>query len=124
MRTLSHPLFLLPLLFSVLLIFPNGGAAASRKPPLSGAYEPIQDPEDAHIQALAKYAVRQHKKESGESLVLNRVLGGQQQVVAGMNYRLVIGAAGWSGVEELYLAVVYEKPWKTFRNLTVFEPIV
>lgn len=124
MKSFTHSLLLLPLLFAILLIFPNGGAAASRKHGFVGGYGPIQDPDDAHIQALAKYAVRQHRKESGESLALTRVLGGQQQVVAGMNYRLVIGAAGWKGVEDLYLAVVYEKPWKNFRNLTAFELIV
>ncbi|CAA7399317.1 unnamed protein product [Spirodela intermedia] len=120
MATHSQNILLLPLLVVILLVLPNGGAAASRKPAFLGSYEPIENPQDAHIQALAKFAVRRHNKDSGETLVLTRVLGGQQQVVKGMNYRLVIGAEGYSGAEDLYLAVVYEMGWKNYRELTAF----
>ncbi|CAA6662903.1 unnamed protein product [Spirodela intermedia] len=114
---------LLLLLVAILLILPNGGAAASRNPRFLGSYEPIDDPEDAHIQALAKFAVRRHNKNSGDTLLLTRVLGGQQQVVMGMKYRLVIGAETDIGPEELYLAVVYEKVGKKSPDLTAFDVI-
>ncbi|CAA7399319.1 unnamed protein product [Spirodela intermedia] len=119
----SQNILLLTLLVNILLVFPNGGAAASRKPEFLGIYEPIEHPEDAHIQTLAKFAVRRHIKNSGEMLVLTRVLSGQQQVVKGMNYRLVIGAEGDSGAEDLYLAVVYETAWNNYRELTAYDLI-
>lgn len=120
----SRNALLLPLLLATLLILPNGGAAASRDPRSQDKYEPIEDPGDAPIQDLAEFAVRRHNKDSGDRLVLTRVLGGQQQVVwKGTNYRLVIGAQGKRRTEELYLAVVYEKDWKKFPELAAFDII-
>ncbi|CAA6662900.1 unnamed protein product [Spirodela intermedia] len=72
-----------------------------------------RQPDDPHIQALAMFAVRQHNKESGETLSLTR----------GSDYRLVIGADGNSGAEDLYLAVVYENAWMHYRDLTAFNII-
>ncbi|CAA7399314.1 unnamed protein product [Spirodela intermedia] len=118
MATHSQNALLLPLLMTILLIFPNGGAAM-----IPAKYEPIDNPDDPHIQALAMFAVRQHNKESGETLSLTRVLGGQQLVMKGSDYRLVIGADGNSGAEDLYLAVVYENAWMHYRDLTAFNII-
>ncbi|CAA7399320.1 unnamed protein product [Spirodela intermedia] len=124
MGTHSQNALLLPLLVAFLLILPNGGAAASGNPRSRVKYEPIVDPEDSPIRDLAEFAVRRHNKDSGDSLVLTRVLGGQQQPVwKGANYRLVIGAEVDSGAEDLYLAVVYQKPGKRFLDLAAFNLI-
>ncbi|XP_078437163.1 cysteine proteinase inhibitor 8-like [Wolffia australiana] len=123
MATSPRRFLCLTLLLGVLLALPNGGDASPRKPGIVGGYKPIPDAEDADIQDLAWYAVRQHRRETGERLTLTRVLGGQQQIAEGKNYRLVIGAAPRSGVESLYLAEVFES-WKNYRELKVFQLIV
>ncbi|CAA7399315.1 unnamed protein product [Spirodela intermedia] len=124
MTTHSQNALLLPLLVAILLILPHGGTAASRKLGSQGNYEPIDEPQDAQIQDLAEFAVRRHNRDSGDRLVLTRVLGGQQEVVwKGVNYRLVIGAQGKGRAEDLYLAVVCEKDWKKFPDLAAFNLI-
>ncbi|XP_078437176.1 cysteine proteinase inhibitor 8-like [Wolffia australiana] len=119
--------FFVPLMVAVALISLASASEALSPPRVRpGGFGPITDPKEPHIQGLALYAIRAKRRETGEALTLTRVLGGQQQVVTGMNYRLVIGAAPSLNmtVESLYLARVYEKSWENYRNLDNFELIV
>ncbi|XP_078436606.1 cysteine proteinase inhibitor 8-like [Wolffia australiana] len=118
---LSSPRLFVLFFVGVALILAKSGEAAPPGGLVAGGYVPIPDPGNAEIQEVAKFAAEQM------GVTLTRVLGGQQQVVAGMNYRLVIGAVRSSGVirtENLFLAVVYDKPWENFRRLTASRLIV
>ncbi|MQM16017.1 hypothetical protein Taro_048970 [Colocasia esculenta] len=84
-----------------------------------GGYQPIRNVKDPHIQEIGKFAVEEHNKQAGKALVFVRVVSGEQQVVAGTNYKLVIEAKD-AGVTNTYEAVVYDKPWEKVRELTSF----
>ncbi|GJN30664.1 hypothetical protein PR202_gb18989 [Eleusine coracana subsp. coracana] len=57
---------------------------------LSGGWFTIPDINDPVVQELGKWAVEQHNKEANQWLKFNRVVGGDEQVVQGLKYRLVI----------------------------------
>ncbi|MQM15186.1 hypothetical protein Taro_048125 [Colocasia esculenta] len=82
-------------------------------------YQPIADIDDPYVQEIGKFAVEEHNKQAGQGLVFVRVVSGEQQVVAGTNYKLVIAAED-AGATNKYEAVVYDKPWENFRELTSF----
>nr|CAD1822681.1 unnamed protein product [Ananas comosus var. bracteatus] len=94
-----------------------------------GGWRRIEDVGEAHVREIGEYAVAEHDRETGAGLAFVRVLRGETQVVAGINYRLVLqannnnnnnnNAAG----SECYEAVVWEKAWQGFRKLTSFRPV-
>ncbi|KAK7245954.1 hypothetical protein RIF29_40808 [Crotalaria pallida] len=88
-----------------------------------GGWTPIKNINDAHVKEIADFAVAEHNKQSGEKLKLERVIKGESQVVSGKNYRLVLEANDGSASKK-YAAVVYEKPWQHYKNLTSFEPLL
>ncbi|KAJ4969006.1 hypothetical protein NE237_015707 [Protea cynaroides] len=77
---------------------------------------------DPHVKEIAEFAVEEHNRDAKTELKYKRVVRGETQVVAGTNYRLLI-AADDGGVSKKYLAVVYERPWEGFKNLTSFKQI-
>ncbi|XP_048527330.1 cysteine proteinase inhibitor 8-like [Triticum urartu] len=90
---------------------------------LPGVWFPIPNVEDACIQELGRWALAQHMCLATPSgLQFRRVTGGEQQVISGVKYRLVVDAADNCGRTMRYLAVVYEKPWTNTRRLTSFGP--
>ncbi|KAH7653767.1 cystatin-C protein [Dioscorea alata] len=89
---------------------------------IPGGWSPIKDIKDPHIQELGKYAVTEHNKEAKAALEFQQVVSGETQVVAGMNYKLIISAKDASQVSN-YQAVVWEKSWLNFRQLTSFKPV-
>ncbi|XP_058771917.1 cysteine proteinase inhibitor 5-like [Vicia villosa] len=96
--------------------------AAEREEYLVGGYNPITNINDPHVIEIAKFAVTQYDKQSGVKLKFKKVIKGESRVVAGINYRLTLSAGeGW--VSKIYEAVVWEKPWLHFRNLTSFKPL-
>ncbi|KAG6470828.1 cysteine proteinase inhibitor 8-like [Zingiber officinale] len=114
-------------LLPLLLAFFAGGVAAARAPassrgPLVGGWTPIANVNDAHVQELAAFAVSEHNKtqNDGSRLTLVRVVKAEQQVVAGTNYRLDLSVKDANGAAASYQAVVWEKPWQNFRQLTSF----
>ncbi|KAK7303382.1 hypothetical protein RJT34_14286 [Clitoria ternatea] len=95
------------------------GVESASKP---GGWSPIKDLKDPHVVEIANYAVSEYDKRSGANLKLVKVVKGETQVVAGANYRLVLKVSGGSATDN-YEAVVWEKPWLHFRNLTSFKPL-
>ncbi|MQM02766.1 hypothetical protein Taro_035539 [Colocasia esculenta] len=87
-----------------------------------GGYQPIRNVKDPHVQKIGKFAVEEHNKQAGKALVFVRVVSGEQQVVVGTNYKLVIEAKD-ADVTKTYEAVVYDKSWEKVRDLTSFEPL-
>ncbi|XP_020221522.1 cysteine proteinase inhibitor 5 [Cajanus cajan] len=106
------------LFLSLLLVV----AAARRPEAVVGGWSPIKDLKEPHVAEIANYAVGEYDKRSGAKLKLVKVVKGETQVVAGTNYRLVLAAKDGSATAN-YEAVVYEKPWLRFRNLTSFVPL-
>ncbi|XP_052208047.1 cysteine proteinase inhibitor 1-like [Diospyros lotus] len=89
---------------------------------LVGGWQPIQDLSSPEVQDLAKFAIAEDNKAAGAKLEFQSVVRGEQQVVAGMNYRLVIAALD-GGVSGNYEAVIWVKDWEKFRNLTSFKKL-
>ncbi len=56
---------------------------------VSGGYGPCEDPQGPHVKEIAEWAVEKYN-EQGHDLTLIRVLKCESQVVAGVNYRLVL----------------------------------
>ncbi|TYI23699.1 hypothetical protein ES332_A06G182800v1 [Gossypium tomentosum] len=105
---LSLSLLFLPFIFS-----------NAEKGHLFGGRTPIKDIKDPHVMEIAEFAVDEYNKQSNSSLILQKVVKGETQVVAGINYRLVLKAKNGSMAKK-YQAVVWEKSWLNFRNLTSF----
>ncbi|XP_073148290.1 cysteine proteinase inhibitor 1-like [Henckelia pumila] len=116
-----------PLLSLVLLIlvasFHHQVSAVSRSA-LAGSWQPIKDLNSPLVLEISRFAVDEHNKNSAKLLFV-KVVKGESQVVEGMNYKLVItandGAAGNKTAN--YEAVVWDKPWAHFRQLTSFTKV-
>jgi hypothetical protein len=76
---------------------------------MPGGWEAIPDVMDPHIQELGSWAVAEHTKETNEGLTFIKVVSGKQQVVSGMNYRLIIEMANGPTSNSMYDVVVYEQ---------------
>lgn len=122
MTTTRNPANLLLLLLFFFFFAAGGlpGGAAAPRGPLVGGYSKIKDVKDPHIKEIGKYAVSENNKQTGGSLLFVRVVSGRQQVVAGMNYDLVIEATD-GAAKGRYEAVVYERAWENYRSLTSFK---
>jgi len=97
-------------------------SAVARKNIAIGGWSPIKNINDPHVTEIANYAVTEHEKRSGEKLKLEKVIKGETQIVAGVNYRLVLATTDGSSSKN-YEALVWEKAWEHFRNLTSFTPV-
>ncbi|XP_057754227.1 cysteine proteinase inhibitor 1-like [Arachis stenosperma] len=103
------------IILSVLLFASISAFAA-----LVGGWTPIKDLQNNHhVAEIADYAVSEYDRRSGAKLKLVKIVKGESQVVAGTNYRLVLKATDGSKTQD-YQAVVWEKPWEHFKNLTSF----
>ncbi|PNX81005.1 cysteine proteinase inhibitor 1-like protein [Trifolium pratense] len=117
MKLLNNVAIFVLLILSVSVI-----SDAVKKDVLVGGYTPIKDIKDPHVAEIAQFAVTEYGKQSGTKLILVKVIKGETQVVSGTNYRLVLAAKDKS-VTKNYEAIVWEKPWLHFRNLTSFKPL-
>ncbi|XP_034577296.1 cysteine proteinase inhibitor 8 [Setaria viridis] len=97
-------------------------AAARVAPQIVGAWKPIKDVSDPHIQELGGWAVSEHVKQANDGLRFGKVVSGEELVVSGMNYKLVIEATDGAGKSATYGAAVYEQEWTKTRQLLAFEP--
>jgi hypothetical protein len=70
-------------------------AAASEAPEemeILGGWNPIKDVSDPRIHELGGWAVSEHVKRDNYGVRFVKVVSGEEQVVSGMNYKLVIAA--------------------------------
>ncbi|KAK6939424.1 LOW QUALITY PROTEIN: Cystatin domain [Dillenia turbinata] len=84
-----------------------------------GGWEPMKNPNGPHVVEIGEFTVTQHNKKAKKNLKFESVIKGETQVIAGLNYKLVIVAK--DGVADK--AVVWEKAWLGYRNLTSFKII-
>ncbi|KAJ0586547.1 putative Cystatin domain-containing protein [Helianthus annuus] len=110
-------------LFTIILIiffFFYKPSAALGEGTLSGGWKPVPDVTDPTVVDIAKFAVDEHNKEAHASLKFVKVVKGECQVVAGMNYNVTITAAD-GGAGKNYVALVWNKPWEKFMQLVSFK---
>nr|XP_016498127.1 PREDICTED: cysteine proteinase inhibitor 5-like [Nicotiana tabacum] len=89
---------------------------------LLGNWQPIQDAKDPKVVKVGEFAVDTYNKISNSfPLIFESVLGGQFQVVNGINYKLVISARqNVTATTSSYLAVVNEHPGDNVKTLISF----
>ncbi|KAK9089829.1 hypothetical protein Scep_028911 [Stephania cephalantha] len=90
---------------------------------IPGGYQPA-DPNDPHIVDTGRYAVDEYNKRTHMDLKFVNVIKAEAQVVSGVNYRLVITARNKNDQVQPYVAVVLERAWESYRNLTSFDLLV
>ncbi|XP_065022666.1 cysteine proteinase inhibitor 1-like [Musa acuminata AAA Group] len=118
---------LLPLLLCSLLastVFATSHVLDPPRKGLDGGWTAIEDLKDPHVREIAEFAVSENNKLEKTNLTLRKVEGGETQVVAGTNYRLVLEVRDGSGASARYEAVVWEKPWESFKQLASFHKLV
>ncbi|GMH15760.1 hypothetical protein Nepgr_017601 [Nepenthes gracilis] len=87
-----------------------------------GSYRPIKNLTEPRVIEVGNFAVSEHNKEAGTKLLFVKVVKGDFQVVSGLNFRLVISAK--DGVDlGNYEAVVYKKPWQSYKRLISFKKV-
>ena len=122
----QNPRFLILLLS--LLFLPIIFSDAKAETGLLGGWTPIENITERHVTEIAEFAVTEYNKQSKTPLKLLKVVEGEKQVVAGMNYRLLLNAtdgAATDGAEtNPYQAVVYERSWEHYMNLTSFKRLL
>ncbi|XWS15479.1 hypothetical protein CRYUN_Cryun34aG0004200 [Craigia yunnanensis] len=84
-----------------------------------GGWTPIKNITHPHVTEIAEFAVTEYNKQSKTTLKLLKVVKGETQVVAGVNYRLLLNATDGAATNP-YQAVVWEKAWQHYMNLTSF----
>ncbi|WZZ14222.1 hypothetical protein YC2023_107311 [Brassica napus] len=93
----------------------------------TGGWSPISDVKNSHIVKIGEFAVSEYDKQSKSGLKFVEVVSGESQIVAGMNYRLIVAAnegipIARNGESKKYEAIVWDKPWLKSMNLTSFKP--
>ncbi|KAG6416452.1 hypothetical protein SASPL_123882 [Salvia splendens] len=116
----SLHILLAALSLMVVALVPISAASRGR---IVGGWQPIANPNAPEILKIAKFAISEHNKQKNAALVLVSVVKGESQVVAGINYRLVISAKDSAAAPKTYSAVVYSKPGPKSLKLTSFEKI-
>jgi len=96
-------------------------ARSVRREALAGDWEPITSITE-EVTKIGKFAVDEHNKEAKTTLEFQKVIKGENQVVEGINYRLVIEAKDGDSTHN-YLAVVWDKPDKS-KSLTSFKQLL
>ncbi|XP_011095952.1 cysteine proteinase inhibitor 5-like [Sesamum indicum] len=102
----------------------NEASPALKRGKIVGGWQPIENPKDPEVVAIANFAVTEHNKEAKTTFAFESVVKGETQVVAGTNYRLDIAVKDGSAADsKQYRALVWDKPWQKFRKLLSFEEI-
>ncbi|KAL7088544.1 hypothetical protein ACP275_13G133500 [Erythranthe tilingii] len=114
----------LSLLFALASILVIEASTLGGKTTTLGGWKPIPNLKDPQVVKVANFAVAEHNKEAKTTLEFVTIVKGEQQVVAGLKYRLVIsakGAAAAAAAPKSYNAEVVSQPWKKLLELLSFE---
>ncbi|XP_030519488.1 cysteine proteinase inhibitor 1-like [Rhodamnia argentea] len=107
---------------AVLLLHVSAAGAAAPRGPLVGGWKPIKNLSDPYVREIAEFAVEAHNDDARTGLVLKKVVRGEEQVVSGTNYRLVVEVEDGADTRS-FEAVVWDKPWEHFRRLESFKAV-
>ncbi|KAF8026399.1 hypothetical protein BT93_F3015 [Corymbia citriodora subsp. variegata] len=87
----------------------------------TGGIHEVEGKENSlEINGLARFAVEEHNKKENTMLQFVKVVNAKQQVVAGTMYYITIEATD-CGVEKVYEAKVWVKPWMDFKEVQEFK---
>jgi cystatin-C len=113
------------LLFLLVLGTTVGDAAATSSVAFDGKWQPITNFTDLHVQYLSKWVIAEHTKVYNDGLRFSKVVSGEVQIVASVNYRLDVDALRLDGKDAMYKAEVFEQDWptSTTRKLISFDPV-
>ncbi len=98
------------LYYSLAIIFVCGASAATSRVSaqvMTGAYGDASA-STKEVKRAAKFAVQQRTLRTGNTVMLVKVVKAESQVVAGMNYRLVLRVADRRGQRRTATAVVFQ----------------
>ncbi|KAF5750053.1 hypothetical protein HS088_TW03G00383 [Tripterygium wilfordii] len=95
-------------------------AAISEGQNAGGGWSPIRNLTYPHVKDIVVLTLSEHNKAAKTTLKLKSILKGEEQVVSGMNYKLVLCATEGTATGN-YLAVVYDITWESYRSLTEFS---
>nr|WFP52517.1 cystatin [Aristotelia chilensis] len=104
-----------PLLFN--------GAISAWKDQMPGGWTLIKDVSKPHVKEIGEFAVDEYNKRSKAALKFKTVICGWTQVVSGINYKLIVEAKDGADTN-YYEAVVWEKAWQKFKELTSFKVVI
>ncbi|XP_019171504.1 PREDICTED: cysteine proteinase inhibitor 5-like [Ipomoea nil] len=107
------------MLFSLVVATAAHGA---RRELLPGGWSPIKDLKDPVVVEIANFAINTHNKEAKSNLIFKSVIGGESQIVEGLNYKLDIEVEEGNCLNK-YEALVWDKPSEKFRQLTSFKKL-
>ena len=99
-------LFLFAILATVLFVRAADEPAKTDKTALAGGYSLTEI--DSEVRKAAEFAVKTQAEATGRPLQIVKILKVEQQVVAGLNYRMVIEVADGSKHRKAH-AVVWKK---------------
>ncbi|KGN44121.2 hypothetical protein Csa_021373 [Cucumis sativus] len=88
-----------------------------------GGYRPCENSDGPHAKEVAQWAVTEYNikhRHERPYLYLLSVLKCESQVVAGTNWRLGLKCKDENNIEVNCEAVVWEKRWENFLELTSF----
>jgi hypothetical protein len=111
MRKLYASMFLLAFCF---LVFAASNAAAQ----MVGNYRPVSK-NDPQVKAAANYAVSTEATRTRHTITLISISKAEQQVVAGMNYRVCLKVR--EGKRTRWATAVVYRHWKGKRSLTSWD---
>jgi hypothetical protein len=109
------------LLAALLLVITCAAAPARQEPPVAGGYSE-RPASDRGVAAAAAFAARERGRRTGRRVTLLGVRRAETQVVAGLNYRLLLTVRE-DRKERDVLAVVYQN-LRQRLSLTSWEPAV
>lgn len=119
MRAKVKKNFLVVLMFVALnIISASVFVAVAQEPPMAGAYSEAYVTE-REVVAAAKFAVKAEQRKQGRRLALLSIERAEQQVVAGLNYRLCLKVRVNGKTQEV--KVVVYKNLKQKYSLTSWE---
>ncbi|KAF8030295.1 hypothetical protein BT93_E2674 [Corymbia citriodora subsp. variegata] len=113
---------LLILAAAAVLLLQVSAAGAVRTEPLLGGWHPIKNLSDPYVREIAEFAIKTRNDQAKTGLVLEKVAKGETQVVAGMNYRLVLEVKDGADPKS-FEALVWDKPWEHSRRLSSFKAV-
>ncbi|KAB2631721.1 cysteine proteinase inhibitor 1-like [Pyrus ussuriensis x Pyrus communis] len=86
--------------------------------PLRGGYYPIENLNDPHLREIAEFAISEYNKIHDQKLVFQKLVRGESQTIAGINYKLVIEVMDSSSVNSgpiSYEIIVFEDLSRTTK---------
>ena len=102
-------------LFVLVFLMAGFAAARAQAEPMAGGYSDIPNGSQ-EARSAAAVAIRKHNSiHRRDAVTLVKIQKAEQQVVAGMNYRVCMVVKNRRGVRRTVTAVVWQRPGKSMK---------